>query len=106
MYKILKRYGITIVLSFQSKITVSDVSKDPRQVSESNLEIKVLSVFQKVGCTNDPDFIDNFALVRIMTKLLLSLNVLRIANNVWKSRKAWETYIWSILIYQGVEKHM
>ena len=80
MYKILKRYGITIVLSFQSKITVSDVSKDPRQVSESNLETKVLSVFQNVGCTNDPAFIDNFALV--MTKLLLSLNVLRIANNV------------------------
>ena len=31
----------------------------PRQVDENLLEIKVLSIFEKVGCTIDPGFIDD-----------------------------------------------
>ena len=31
----------------------------PRQVDDKNLETKVLSIFQKIGCTIDPTFIDD-----------------------------------------------
>ena len=31
----------------------------PRQVDDKNLETKVLSIFQKIGCIIDPNFIDN-----------------------------------------------
>ena len=31
----------------------------PRQVGDKNLETKVLSIFQKIGCTIDPTFIDD-----------------------------------------------
>ena len=31
----------------------------PRQVDDKNLETKMLSIFQKIGCIIDPNFIDN-----------------------------------------------
>ena len=31
----------------------------PQQVDDKNLETKVLSIFQKIGCIIDPNFIDN-----------------------------------------------
>ena len=31
----------------------------PRQVDDNQLETKVLSIFEKVGCTIDPGFIDD-----------------------------------------------
>ena len=31
----------------------------PQQVDDKNLETKVLSIFQKIGCIIDPSFIDN-----------------------------------------------
>ena len=31
----------------------------PRQVDDKHLEVKVLSIFQKVGCTIAPEFFDD-----------------------------------------------
>ena len=31
----------------------------PQQVDDKNLETKLLSIFQKIGCIIDPNFIDN-----------------------------------------------
>ena len=36
-----------------------EVAGIPRQVDDKNLETKVLSIFQKIGCTIDPTFIDD-----------------------------------------------
>ena len=36
-----------------------EVAGIPRQVDDKNLETKVLSIFQKIGCTTDPTFIDD-----------------------------------------------
>ena len=36
-----------------------EVAGIPRQVDDKNLETKVLSIFQKIGCTIDSTFIDD-----------------------------------------------
>ena len=36
-----------------------EVISIPRQVDDKHLEAKVLSIFQKVGCTIAPEFIDD-----------------------------------------------
>ena len=36
-----------------------EVAGIPRQVDDKNLETKVLPIFQKIGCTIDPTFIDD-----------------------------------------------
>ena len=36
-----------------------EVAGIPRQVDDKNLETKLLSIFQKIGCTIDPTFIDD-----------------------------------------------
>ena len=36
-----------------------EVARIPQQVDEKNLETKVLSIFQKIGCTIDATFIDD-----------------------------------------------
>ena len=36
-----------------------EVAGIPRQVDDKNLETKVLSIFQKIGCTIDPTFTDD-----------------------------------------------
>ena len=37
-----------------------EVAGIPRQVDDKNLETKLLSIFQKIGCTIDPTFIDDY----------------------------------------------
>ena len=36
-----------------------EVAGIPRQIDDKDLETKVLSIFQKIGCTIDPTFIDD-----------------------------------------------
>ena len=48
-----------------------EVAGIPQQVGDKNLEKKVLSIFQKIGCTTDPTFIDDrHQLGTKMTELL------------------------------------
>ena len=42
-----------------SRKECSEVVGIPRQVDHNLLETKVLSIFEKIGCTNDPGFIDD-----------------------------------------------
>ena len=42
-----------------SKRECLEVDGIPRQVDDKNLETKVLSIFQMIGCTIDPTFIDD-----------------------------------------------
>ena len=61
----------------------------PRQVDDNLLETKVLSIFEKVGCTSDPGFIDDCHRLgknsgRIIAESLLAE---RIANKFFKPKE-------------------
>ena len=67
-----------------------EVAGIPRQVDDKNLETKLLSIFQKIGCTIDPTFIDDYHRLGKYNDRSLpvtSLLVQRTANKSLKSRK-------------------
>ena len=46
-------------MSFVKGMWQCEVAGIPRQVDDKNLETKVMAIFQKIGCTIDPTFIDD-----------------------------------------------
>ena len=79
----------------------------PRQVDDKNLETKVLLIFQRIGCTINPTFIDDcHRLGKNNDRVIVKFTRRKDCKQSLKSRKTWETWTRTILIYLGAQEYM
>ena len=60
----------------------------PSQIDDKHLEVNVLSIFQKFGCTIPPEFIEDcHCLGKNSNQVILNSIIRRTANKYFNSRK-------------------